>query len=255
MGNGKGRGLWSSVRAYLDLRGVDKNVCRDDSNGLILSHNFRVMKKLFILCMVCLGLGSQAQTIQDFFSDKAGTVTWLGIDYSNVKLLGDFTQFKDAGPVAPEEIRDKYFPGINSLVLNESSKYDFKGMFMLSALVPDISMVTTLNAAADAARMKDGKENKFSTEGLAVTVDKYDLTDKEGLGIILIADVLNKYTEKATYYVVVFNMKSREILLCEKVTEKAGGIGIRNYWAGSLYNLVKDGKKNLYWSWKAKYVK
>jgi len=200
-------------------------------------------------------IACQAQSIQDFFNDKAGTVTWLGIDYSHVKLIGEFTQFKDASQYSTSEIRNKYFPGWNALVLNEPSKYDFKGMFMLSNLVPDISMVTSLNAAADVEEMKGTRENRFSCDDIKKFILKYDLTDKEGLGIVLIADALNKITEMAGYVVVVFNMKTRDVLLCESVIEKAGGIGIRNYWGGSLNNLVKDGKKNLYWVWKGKYDK
>jgi hypothetical protein len=205
--------------------------------------------------MVWIGITCQAQSIQEFFADKAGTITWLGIDYSHVKLIGEFTQFKDAGAYNSAEIRDKYFPAWNSLVLNEPSKYDFKGMFMLSNLVPDIGMITKLNAASDADKMKDFKENKFKPDDLKELIGKYEISDKEGLGIVLIADILNKTTEMATYLVVVFNMKTKEVLFCEQAVEKAGGIGIRNYWGGSLNNLVKDGKKNLYWVWKGKYDK
>ncbi|MEI7492186.1 MAG: hypothetical protein WCK92_12360 [Bacteroidota bacterium] len=213
------------------------------------------MRHYFVLCMVLFCLVCKAQSAADFFNDKAGQVTWLGIDYSHVKLVGEFTQFKDAGPISALEIRDKYFPAWNSLVLTEASKYDFKGMFMLSGLLPDISMVTALNAKTDADKIRDGTVNKFTCEDIRDFVKQYDLQDKEGLAIVLIADVLNKGSETATYFVAVFNMKTRDLLLCEPVTEKAGGIGTRNYWGGSLYNLVKDGKKNLYWTWKGKYDK
>jgi len=213
------------------------------------------MQRLIILCFVVSCLTCQAQTIQDFFNDKAGAVTWLGIDYFNVKLIGEFTQFKDAGAYDQAEIRDKYFPAWNNLVLNEVSKYDFKGMFMLSNLVYDISMITKLNATADPEKLKAYNESKLNSDDVKKIVKQYELPGKEGLGIVIIANALNKTTELASYVVVVFNMKDREVLLCEPVVEKAGGIGIRNYWGGSLYNLVKDGKKNLYWEWKGKYDK
>ncbi|MCX6282110.1 MAG: hypothetical protein NTU51_09105 [Bacteroidetes bacterium] len=213
------------------------------------------MKHVIVLYFILSGLACEAQTIQDFFEDKAGAVTWLGIDYSHVKLVGEYTQFKDAGPIGPAEIRDKYFPGWNSLVLTEASKYDIKGMFMLSALTPDISMVTILNSATDADKIKDGTVNKFSCRDITKFVGSYPLKGNEGLGIVIIADLLDKGSETAAYFVVVFNLNTRDVLLCENVIEKAGGIGMRNYWAGSLYNLVKDVKKNLYWSWKGKYDK
>ena len=213
------------------------------------------MKYIFITWILFLGLLSQAQTIQDFFDDKAGSVKWLGIDYSHVTLRGQFTQFKDAAPISPAEIRDKYFPAWNSLMLNEAGKYDFKGMFMLSAMVPDIEMITGINAAADAEKMKEESKIRPGCEEMKGIAGTYDLKNKDGLGVVLIADVLDKTAEMASYFVIVLNMKTGEILFCEHVSEKAGGIGIRNYWGGSLYNLVKDGKKNLYWVWKEKYNK
>ena len=213
------------------------------------------MRPIIVFCILVAGMTGQAQTIQDFFNDKAGQVTWLGIDYSQVTLIGEFTQFKDAGTYNPAEIRDKYFPAWNNLVLNESSKFDFKGMFMLSSLVPDITMITALNAASDPEKIKGNTERKYSIEDIRKIVGKYDLAGREGLGIVIIANALNKTTELASYVVVIFNMKDKEVLLFEPVVEKAGGIGIRNYWGGSLYNLVKDGKKNLYWVWKGKYDK
>ena len=213
------------------------------------------MRPFIVFCFIFAALTCQAQTIQDFFNDKAGQVTWLGIDYSQVKLIGEFTQFKDAGAYNPAEVRDKYFPAWNTLVLNEPSKYDFKGMFMLSNLVPDIDMITKLNATADPDKIKGYTENKFSCDDIRKIVGKYGLAGKEGLGIVIIANALNKTTELASYVVVVLNMKDREVLLCEPIAENAGGIGIRNYWGGPLYNLVKDGKKNLYWAWKGKYEK
>ena len=213
------------------------------------------MKRLMLLCIVFAGLGCSAQSIQDFFSDKAGNVSWLGIDYSHVLLRGEFTHFKDAAPMNPEEIKYKYFPAWNSLILNESNKYDFRGMFMLSNLVPDIVMITNVNAASDAGKMTQEPKTPLNCEGVAKIVRDYDLTDKEGLAIVFIADVLDKNSETAGYFITILDMKTKEVILCEHVTEKAGGIGVRNYWAGSLYNLVKDVKRNLYWVWKGKYVK
>ena len=213
------------------------------------------MKYLLLFCFTWSCIACQAQTIQDFFSDKAGTVTWLGVDYTHVRIVGEFTHFKDAGPISGEELRDKYFPAWNLLILNEAPKYDFKGMFMLSALVPDISMVTSLNATADLTQLNNTNAARLGCPEMRRIVSAYELTEKEGIGVILVAENLNKTIEMAKYFVVIFNMKTREVLLCEEVNEKAGGIGFRNYWAGTLYNLVKDGKKNLYWIWKDKYVK
>jgi hypothetical protein len=195
-----------------------------------------------------------SQTIRDFFNNAADVI-WLGIDFSHVRLVGEFTQFKDAGPIDPAEIRDRYFPAWNSLILNESSKYDVKGMFMLNQMKTDVDMIQKLNAETQAQNLKAYEAPQFSCDDMKKYVKSYNLTGKQGLGIAFVAEALNKTTDIGSFYILVLNLSSKEILLCEKMTGKTSGIGIRNFWAGSIYNIIKDVKKTEYLKWKAEYVK
>jgi len=38
---------------------------------------------------------------------------------------------------------------------------------------------------------------------------------------------------------IAFDIATRKILSKREVSGKAGGFGLRNYWAGSVYNIIK----------------
>jgi hypothetical protein len=47
-------------------------------------------------------------------------------------------------------------------------------------------------------------------------------------------------------------MKTGEVLLQQRLRGEPGGIGLRNYWANSVYRIIKDIKYYYYFAWKAK---
>ena len=61
----------------------------------------------------------EAQEAKDLFKASDVPICWLGVDFSHVKLIGDFTEFSSAGEKNVVEIRDKYFPKWNQLILAE----------------------------------------------------------------------------------------------------------------------------------------
>ena len=46
------------------------------------------MKKLSIITFILLSFCINAQTAQDLFSPKQVNVTWLGVDFSHIKIFG-----------------------------------------------------------------------------------------------------------------------------------------------------------------------
>ena len=221
------------------------------SNQKILKmKTFKIIALSVILCFIVPSLFSQ--TIADFFNNKA-EVTWLGIDFSHVRLVGEFTQFKDAGPMDPAEIRDRYFPSWNSLVLNEPDKYDVKGMFKLNQMKISIDMIQKLNAETQPQNMKAYEAPQYSCDEMRKYVRNYTPEAVQGLGIVFVAEVLNKTIDMGSFFIIVLDMKTKDILLCEKMSGKASGIGVRNFWAGSIYNIIKEVKKSEYNKWKTDY--
>lgn len=58
----------------------------------------------------------------------------------------------------------------------------------------------------------------------------------------------------AYYHVVFFNMETKEVLLQERVQGLVIGAGIRNYWAGSYFNVMEYIRDDRYPRWKKRHL-
>jgi|SRR5690554_6897781 len=212
------------------------------------------MKKPLITFFILLfSVVSNAQTASDLFKSDGPQIIWLGVDYSNVKLIGDFSEFGTSGIKNTVEIRDKFFPSWNNLILAEPKKYDIAGMLNKSDVKNDIGMVMKLNNNADVENMEAYDNPEYTVEDIKKFIAAYDTQGKEGIGVALIAECLNKNATEAYYHFVAINMKTKELLVHDRLIGKPGGFGLRNYWAGSIYSIVKDVKKTRYKKWKKEY--
>lgn len=207
-----------------------------------------------ILGLIVFPFVSKSQDLEDLFQKSDTKVTWLGIDFSHVKLIGDFNHFAEWGSQGALSIRNNYFPAWNDLVYKEYKKYDIAGMLRKEDLVLNTDYIYDLNKKAPLEEMESKLDPDYTEEDIQKFIKSYDFKEKEGLGILLVAESLNKYKEYAKYHFVVINMKNNKILLHELFTESAGGIGLRNYWARTFYNVVKRIKDQSYFNWKKKVV-
>ncbi len=213
------------------------------------------MKKGFLFVALLFVGSVNAQSIKDLFNPSSTPITWFGIDFSHVKLIGDFAQVAEAGQMGPIAIRDTYFPGWNGLFFNEAEKYNVKAMLRKDNITVNTSVIDEINADAPAENLEGTKDPAYTKEDIQGFIRSYNFNATEGLGVMLVAESLNKNHEMATYHFVVFDMKNNEILLHEKISAAPGGIGIRNYWARSFYNVMNNIRDNKYKAWKKMYGK
>ncbi|MFA7274749.1 MAG: hypothetical protein WC044_12845 [Crocinitomicaceae bacterium] len=209
------------------------------------------MKKylLFTAFLTVLSFGSKAQTAADLLSKSDVKISWLGIDFSHVKLIGSFSQFQEAGATGPQLIRDKYFPGWNQLILNEP-KYDVAGMVRKEKVEMNIEPITKINAKADLGTLEGEETPNYTKEDIQRFIKKYNFGEKEGIGMLFIAESLNKTAETARYHFVAINMKTNEILLYDVFNTVPGGFGLRNFWAKSYFGVIEAIKDKKYKAWK-----
>src|SRR5690348_65813 len=103
------------------------------------------MKKAFITFIsLVVTVFIEAQSI--------GNITWLGVDFSHVKMVGEFNQIFGLGENSPSEIQDKYFPSWNMLFISEASKYDVKDA-LRKEIYFDIDSVMKRNEEVDASSL------------------------------------------------------------------------------------------------------
>jgi hypothetical protein len=215
----------------------------------LIRQKYPTMKKLiFILLLLTAILVINAQTAMNLFRQDV-PVTWLGIDYSHVKIIGNFAEFFDAGEKSTWQIRDIYFPGWNAIILEEPAKYDIRGMLRKGDIVFDLDMVSAINAQTPLETMEAYKTIRFTEEDIQSFVKSYDLKGREGIGIVFIAECLNKNALEALYHFVAIDMPSGKVLLHERLRGQPSGFGLRNYWANSIHKVIRNIRDYYYWEW------
>lgn len=212
------------------------------------------MKKTVLTICICLmAYMTYSQTAKDMVTASDVKVTWLGVDFSHVKLIGDFNQWGNGGEKSGNQIKEIYFPKWNELILNESEKYDLVGMLRKSKLKYDTGMITDLNDETPLEDLEADDEPDYTEEDIVSFVKSYQLDDTEGIGVVFIAEALNKRKTLAIYHFVAFNMSTKEVLIQERIESKPSGFGLRNYWGGSIYRTIKTITNTYYKKWKRKY--
>ncbi len=188
--------------------------------------------KLFIsvlLISFCLGTASMAQDKSRAKSEKS--IVWYGIDYTVAK----FTLVVED----PAMIVNQYLKSINSLIQMEPEKYDLKKWFNKTETSMDLDQVNERNSKIDPATLVISDGNKITLDDVKGVIAKYNTKGKSGLGLIFVAENLDKVKQTGSYYVCFFDQDTKEIVDAQRFEAKAVGIGFRNYWAGSVYNIMK----------------
>ncbi len=194
------------------------------------------LKLVFVIVFLSVaGLSSKGQTPAEVLK-HGSDVTFFGVDFSKCKGV--------ALGASAEVMRDNYFPAINTLLMVEQNKYNIRKFLMKSDVTNTLSDVNKWNSTLDVASftvysIKDVKP--LNDEIIAEMVQRYDLKDKTGIGLVFIAESLDKLANSGTFHLVYFSMPDGKVILNEKVAGRPQGFGLRNYWAYSIYDILKSG--------------
>ena len=170
---------------------------------------------------------------------KGEKLTWLGIDFSLVQLIGKLG-FKD-----PQKMRDQYFSAINLVVINEPKKYNLREVFNKYEVLIDLTIVDHRNLQVDLEELvfNTSREASLINESdIQLIVDEYEFSESEGIGLVFIMQKLDKSIPKplGTMFVTFIDFQTKKVLLTEKMSGRAGGFGMRNYWVRTVKNVLND---------------
>lgn len=190
------------------------------------------MKKLLLFTFLLFTGLTYAQNKQGLKDSE--TLTFYGVDFTKAKAYGaeeSLNQFKGA------------FEGINSLFKNEPNKYNVS-KFLKKDVALSLSSVLDLNERMQNKEF-DAESNDYSltTDDLKAMLKNLDTGSDEGYGAILYAGLLNKGKPEATYDLVLFDIATKEIIVQEKLSARARGFGLRNFWAASVLGVLKNAQK------------
>jgi len=158
-------------------------------------------------------------------------ITWYGIDFTKAK----FTLVTED----PSLIVNQYLKAINQLVQMEPEKYDLKKWFNKTETTIDLTRVTEQNAKINPETIVSNDAISISDDDVKAVVANYKSSGKPGMGLLFVAESLNKPQETGSHYVVFFNQETGEIIDSRRFEVKPSGIGFRNYWASTVYNIMK----------------
>jgi len=189
------------------------------------------MKIVISLLILVSGLFNQSFAQDKEKARLAESVVWFGIDFTMAK----FTLVTED----PDIIVSQYLKSINMVILAEPEKYNFNMFFHKSDVIKNIDLANEYNSKINSAELVTTSEHRIAPEAIKSVIEKYSTKEKSGMGLIFIAENLNKVAQTGSYYVCFFDIATKEIIDSRRMVGKAGGFGFRNYWAGTVYNIMK----------------
>jgi hypothetical protein len=196
-----------------------------------------------------------AQTIKDVFTSSKTSILYMGIDFTQARLIGEAS-------VKGIDMRDKYFPGINDLVTNEPKKFDLPKAFNKTTINNDLGIVAKRNKKVNAEDIISANSSDYSrlkAEDINKLVREIDFEQKKGIGLLFIVEGMKKGEKKgddsySLIWVTIVDMGANKVLMTERMEgNTSGGISFRNYWANTIYDVIEHIDKKKYKKWKKKY--
>jgi hypothetical protein len=213
------------------------------------SIKFKSIGSIGILLVMFAG-STQGQKLSDIFSNNNQSIIWLGVDFTQVKIMGEM------GTVDKSELIP-LFSKINLLIVSERDKFNLKDALRKKEIPYDLGIVNKLNYQTDVAQMITTASNlnsdRINKELISDLVKNYKLEGKSGIGVVFFMETLDKTSEKGTMSVTFFSLSNQEVLLTERMIGAADGVGFRNHWANTVYEVINEIKKTKYKEWEKTY--
>lgn len=212
------------------------------------------MKKLILIVLSAVSFNVFSQnTVKELFTSN--TIVWYGINFSKAKMIGQFDQAMGAGEATGSDLKNKWIPAWNSIILTEPKNFKIKEAFHKDEVFYDIAPNDKLNQNINAEALMTFNSYRFddAQKTAKEIVSKLKGGQKtEGIGVTFIVESFNKSMDEAVFYVTVFDIKTKNCLIVERMVGKPVGIGLRNFWAGAIKHVLKQITTDYYKIWKSK---
>ena len=212
------------------------------------------MKKSFLIFLSVFTLNIFAQNTKQDIS-KTSEIVWYGLNFSQAKMVGQFDQAVGAGAATASELKNEWVPAWNTLIISEPQNFKIKEALKKDKIYFDMGPSEKMNKEIKPDDFMGFNAFTFQDPSKTVqeVVSKLPAGDKsEGIGMVFVVESFNKTSDEASVYATLFDIKTKSVLVTEKITGKPKGIGLRNYWAGAIKHIIKQINDTYYDSWKSK---
>jgi hypothetical protein len=196
------------------------------------------MKKAIIILLTAVQAGIIFGQSKEELRN-AESITWFGIDFSEARFVGRY-DFK-----SPSELKDKFIPEWNQLILREPEKYNIGLYFDKSKVETELGDVYDRNSKIDESEIIiDFTESDYelNEENIQKIVSEYK-TEYTGYGLVFIVESFNKSLQKGTVWVTYFHIPTKQVIFTKKMSAEPMGFGIKNYWARVFYRIMQNCEK------------
>ncbi|HTE31284.1 MAG TPA: hypothetical protein VK666_12975 [Chryseolinea sp.] len=211
-----------------------------------------IHKTLLVISFLALSChAANCQGKSDVFK-KEVPITWLGLDFTNTKLIGDRERFGSESDVR------HLLEAWNSLILQEPDKFDVAKAVGRAKLENVVEVTNEHNAELDVMSMFSDSEKDYlhvKPADVEQIIAGYDYKGKTGIGLMFVVESFNKINEEGSIYVTFINMDSKEVLFTERLVAEPKGFGMRNFWAGCVYGVITKIQKKEFEMWRKKYFR
>lgn len=179
----------------------------------------------------------------DFLNTKE--ILWAGINFSKAK-------FTRNGFNLTQDSMHHLFHEWNMMILNDHKKYDVRMSFRKPVMQYDLSVTTKLNKSVkinDIITNYVSMKDIFNEEQICHFVSTLNFPMSMKYALTFVVESFNAIVKSAAIWVVVVSTETHEVVLCEKFLKKPAGIGTRNYWARTFYNVFYDVQSNAFKRW------
>jgi hypothetical protein len=208
-------------------------------------------KMSILLSSLLLASSAIAQTKSDVFK-KDVTVTWLGLDFTSAKLIGDRERFGSESDV--RHLIDAW----NQLILNEPDKFDIAKTIDRIKVENAVEVTNEHNAELDVMSMFSNDEKDYlhiKPSDVEEIIFGFDFKDLSGVGLMFNVESFNKINEEGSIWITFINLGTKEVLFTERMVAPPKGFGMRNFWGGCIYTILTKIQKKEFEMWRKKHYR
>jgi hypothetical protein len=198
--------------------------------------NCRKLLALPMLMLSMMAMTANAQTLKNFLDSKDSSFTWLGVDFTQAKLIGDAAAKTDV-------VVEHDLTSLNQAIVNEQKKYDVPGTLHKDKYNTSIGLVNKRNESLNKDGLKSDDSVDFErlkADDIVKVAKSYDFSGKHGIGVLLVMEAMSRTNKNAAMWLTIVDMDKKHVLLTERYVGKAQKftIGFRNLWLSTIKDVL-----------------
>jgi hypothetical protein len=193
--------------------------------------NRLALTSILLVAIIDCSYGQKIYTTeQDIYNIKE--LTFYGYDFSDWRLAEE----KRVG----EDMR-MYITAWIDMMKERMISEKLSNWYMKAKATPNFTPTTELAKKINPENLVVTKKHYIHTDSVQSFINKYVLTETEGIGLVMIVECFDKNTNRTSGYFTFFDIATKKVLLTEYMDQKeADGYGVKNFWGISLNGITSN---------------